>query len=386
MNYNENINITQFCLEYYPSFGGQATTVNDFYKTLGGRIISFITPKKQDLISSENNDVKYVYTSEGIIGRKYSYINIKKRKSIIGSISDSEIIICHGLFRHHTQVSFNFAQLLDIPFIIIPHGSLDPWTFSYRRQQKILWMNTIGKKILKKSNCILFATQNEKIKASRYIRNCSNTIINWPVEKISFSNEQSNKARIRRLLNIPLDSKLLLYIGRLHPMKQPIETLNLLSKINIPNLYLLVMGPDDILSKSQINAEAKKFKFKNLRTIDPVFGPEKYNYFRAADAHILLSHRENFGYTVAESLACGTPVIISPGVDLGSELLPHNCGWILSDNYESTIINAINQFIQADPKLLAELGKNGQDWVNEYLSYEKFKSNIYNLINNILIK
>ncbi|MDO6804770.1 glycosyltransferase, partial [Wenyingzhuangia sp. 1_MG-2023] len=57
---------------------------------------------------------------------------------------------------------------------------------------------------------------------------------------------------------------------------------------------------------------------------------------KAAEVFILPSHQENFGISVAEALAVGTPVLISSKVNIWREIKEMNAGLVGDDTLEGT--------------------------------------------------
>jgi glycosyltransferase involved in cell wall biosynthesis len=55
-----------------------------------------------------------------------------------------------------------------------------------------------------------------------------------------------------------------------------------------------------------------------------------------AEALVLPSHQENFGYVVAEALAAGTPVLISKQVNLWREVIADGAGLAEEDTLSGT--------------------------------------------------
>ena len=88
-----------------------------------------------------------------------------------------DVIVCHMLFRYHND----WATRLGIPYFVVPHGSLDPYVFSYRRLQKELWMLACGTRFFRAEG-VIFATQRESQKVFRGIGSDKAHVINWPVE------------------------------------------------------------------------------------------------------------------------------------------------------------------------------------------------------------
>jgi glycosyltransferase involved in cell wall biosynthesis len=63
-------------------------------------------------------------------------------------------------------------------------------------------------------------------------------------------------------------------------------------------------------------------------------GDAKSGAFKAAEFFVLPSHQENFGIVVAESLALGTPVLITKKVNIWREIEADGAGCIVSDDLE----------------------------------------------------
>ena len=71
---------------------------------------------------------------------------------------------------------------------------------------------------------------------------------------------------------------------------------------------------------------------------------------------------------VAESLACGTPVICSHGAPWEG-LVSNNCGWWLPIEEES-FENAMREAMSMPMDKLTAMGKNGRDWMSRDYSWE----------------
>jgi glycosyltransferase involved in cell wall biosynthesis len=72
-------------------------------------------------------------------------------------------------------------------------------------------------------------------------------------------------------------------------------------------------------------------------------GANKWGAIRASEALILPSHQENFGFVVAEAMACSTPVLISDKVNIWREVEESRAGLVEPDTFEGTR-NLIRRF------------------------------------------
>lgn len=116
----------------------------------------------------------------------------------------------------------------------------------------------------------------------------------------------------------------LLYVGRIEPIKglsHAIEALAVLRQTNRPlfeNLRLVVVGGG---KPSELTQTAEYARLKEIMEQKSLHGKvlflgsreqtELKRYYSAADALVVPSLYESFGMVVLESLACGTPVIVS---------------------------------------------------------------------------
>ncbi|MFM8953150.1 MAG: glycosyltransferase, partial [Planctomycetaceae bacterium] len=102
--------------------------------------------------------------------------------------------------------------------------------------------------------------------------------------------------------------------------------------------------------------------------------------FQASDGFISLSHRENFGYSFAESLAYGLPAIVSAGHDLAHDLVGPSgefpCGWLLDGDVTGRAVEAIRDWAAVPPARLVALGAAGRAWVGEELAFEWFRDRL----------
>lgn len=109
------------------------------------------------------------------------------------------------------------------------------------------------------------------------------------------------------------DEKVVLYIGRIEPLKgigRLIEAMSHLGKEQQPRL--LIVGGDEH-SQSEIDelrALSRDFQIDDSVVFSgTVKQPELPCYYSAADVSVIPSYYESFGLTALESLACGTPVV-----------------------------------------------------------------------------
>ncbi|MEE0858057.1 MAG: glycosyltransferase family 4 protein [Acutalibacteraceae bacterium] len=158
-----------------------------------------------------------------------------------------------------------------------------------------------------------------------------------------FSQELNNeeKLKIKENLNIPSDKKIVLFVGRIVPVKGISELTTAFNQIDRDDLILLVIGSHNFGSSQTSEFETKMKKaFSDMgdkvRFTGYVRYDEVWKYYKIADFAVLPSTGEEpAGLTIVESMAAGLPVIttISGGIP---EFIDSRFGILLENNAELT--------------------------------------------------
>lgn len=116
-----------------------------------------------------------------------------------------------------------------------------------------------------------------------------------------------------------LDNKrLLLFLSRIHVKKGCDLLIEAFAEVaSDDSLHLVIAGPDQIGWQADLQKQAKQLGIEQKITWTGMLsGDLKWGAFHATEAFLLPSHQENFGFVVAEALACEVPVLISNKVNI----------------------------------------------------------------------
>ena len=106
------------------------------------------------------------------------------------------------------------------------------------------------------------------------------------------------------------DGMRLLFIGRLHPLKGLDILIDVLTKVNRPDVSLTVIGRDEKGLRVVYEKQAKGFPVQFLGVVEE---PVKQSVMDESDVLVLPTLSENFGLVVAEALERGKRVITTDG-------------------------------------------------------------------------
>ena len=368
------MSVLQFTTEQSPAFGGLFTTPQAFKEILSkSQIVETISHSS----SHETFGDHQIRMNDTSILKGYPIpINHKSVLKTIRAESISLVII-HGLWRSHAVIGYEFAKQHNIPYWFIPHGGLDPYVFSYRSKRKNIWLSLIGNEIIRNASAVICASDREYEKASHHLANANVEVCHWGIEVPDLDDVSKWRTEIRDKLGIAEDKRVLLYLGRLHPMKSPIETALAFKRMNLPDWCLLMVGP--LSSDIQESDIQNIFNNRSMYYIPPVSGIDKWKMLAAADAFVNFSHRENFGNSVAEASAIGLPLIISDGVDIAPFFQNAGAADILSVKSFHDIPIALESFLCKTPAEHHQMGVNAHECFHKNFTYARFKENLISL-------
>ena len=137
------------------------------------------------------------------------------------------------------------------------------------------------------------------------------------VDLATFSPD-GGRAAARARLGVPADAELLLFVGRLQPLKAPdvlVEAAALLLREQPgrrSRLRVLVLGGPSGSGTAHPHALEELVRARGLQDVvrvrPPVPRAELAEHYRAADVVVVPSHNESFGLVALEAQACATPV------------------------------------------------------------------------------
>jgi D-inositol-3-phosphate glycosyltransferase len=153
----------------------------------------------------------------------------------------------------------------------------------------------------------------------------------------------------------------LLFVGRIQPLKGVDVAIEALAALGHPTAVLLIVG-----GASGVEGEAELARVKALAESLGVLGRVRFvppqphhllaTYYRAADVVLVPSRSESFGLVALEASACGTPVVATAVGGLLSLVDEGVNGFLVPDRDGETFARRVAQIL-ADDELAARMGE-----------------------------
>lgn len=175
------------------------------------------------------------------------------------------------------------------------------------------------------------------------------------------------KAAARKILGVGADDYVLLFVGRIQPLKAPDILLKAVAEMlrSRPNIQaklkvVICGGPSGSgLEQPQSLVDlANQLGIANLVDfLKPKPAIELANLYRAADLVIVPSHSESFGLVAVEAQACGTPVVAAAVGGLVTAVKNDFSGVLLGNHKPKNWAQTILQLLEK-PDLREGMSRN----------------------------
>jgi len=275
-------------------------------------------------------------------------------RSYIAS-SEADIFHTHGLWMMPTIYPVQRAIESGAPLVLSPHGMLGKDALNFSRSIKRLFQVAYQDRALAAVSCY-HATAESDLEDIRAFG------LKQPVDVIpnGIDLPQLDENNGKGLGKPPY----ILSLGRVHPKKALDRLIAAFANVadEFPEWRLRIVGPSEVGYADHLRAQTRALSLQGRVTIEePVYQEEKIKLMRDAEFFVLSTLHENFGMTVAESLAVGTPVISTKGAPW-SGLDANNCGWWI-DHGGEPMVAALRTAMGMSSQDRRAMGAAGRLWM-----------------------
>ncbi|HSM23574.1 MAG TPA: glycosyltransferase [Anaerolineaceae bacterium] len=206
------------------------------------------------------------------------------------------------------------------------------------------------------------------------------------------------KDEAKEVVGVPEDTHLILFVGRIEPLKgidNLIQAISMIQKngdLKCCPHSLVIIGGEPEAKPEEMNAEMARLQdmVENLGIENFVIFLGKQDqqmlpyYYSAAEVVVMPSHYESFGMVALESMACGTPVIASQVGGLAFLVRDGETGFVVPGNDPKKLSNRLVDLIR-NKELRNKLGAKSTEYAQLY-SWENISSKIIEVYRQVLDK
>jgi D-inositol-3-phosphate glycosyltransferase len=175
-------------------------------------------------------------------------------------------------------------------------------------------------------------------------------------------------ATAKGLLELPPDP-LLLYVGRLQPIKGLETLLEAMAHLDGGTRLLIVGGDQDEPENGHGEYLRGRVAALDLGARVRFLGAQPQErlrlFYAAADATVMPSYYESFGMVALEAMACGSPVVASRVGGLTTTVRDGVTGFLVPEGDAAALAERLAAVL-AEPRLRERLGREATRWAAEH--------------------
>lgn len=223
-----------------------------------------------------------------------------------------DVVVLNGLWMAPMRLAAQAALKAKIPYVVMPHGMMDPYFQRTRKQaliKKLYWTFS-EKHTVAGARSLFFTAQDEesKARAAYPLQGVAGVQVGYGIRD---PQRPSSPPPTRHGVK-------LCFMSRIHPKKGLDVLIAALQNVH-PDVSVDIWGTGDDGYTREIQIEAQPLGDR-VRWRGFVSGEDKWKALEDCDAMILPSRQENFGVIVAEAMSVSRPVLISHEVNIWKEV------------------------------------------------------------------
>jgi glycosyltransferase involved in cell wall biosynthesis len=271
--------------------------------------------------------------------------------------ADHQLVHVHGLWTYASLAASAWHRYAHRPYIVHPHGMLDPLALRIAASRKRMALVVYQRRILQRAACIRALSDVEADDIMRLRLGVPVCVVANAVEVSAPGDDGPPWA------DEGIREHVLLYLGRLHPIKNLVQLLIAWAQIGreAKNWTLVIagwaeQGHDEILRKT-----AADLPYGSVVFIGPLFGKDKGAAYAHADALVLPSLSEAFPIVALEAWAHAKPVVMTPQSNIPEGFETDSA--IRIGTEARAMIPALRRLFSMSDEERREMGQRGLDLV-----------------------
>jgi glycosyltransferase involved in cell wall biosynthesis len=271
-------------------------------------------------------------------------------------VARADVVHIHAVWEEIDHVAAKAAAARGTPYLMTPHGMLDPWNMSKGWWKKRLYLLVRLRRHLNRAAALHATTRTEADGFARLGLRTPTIVEPLGIDAAEFA-DLPDRGAFRRSRPELRGAPYVLFLGRLHRGKGLELLIPAFAKAAPADFRLVVAGPDS----GDFRREVDRLVAASNVTGRVMFtgmlqGRDKLAALAGAEVLALPSFHENFGMAVVESLAAGRPVLVSDQVQLWREIVDAGVGGVSGTTVEA-VAGLLGQWLRDPARVEAAAGR-----------------------------
>jgi glycosyltransferase involved in cell wall biosynthesis len=262
----------------------------------------------------------------------------------------AEVAHLHTVWTYPTRAAARACWRAGVPYLLRPAGMLEEWSMGQQAWKKVLYVRLVESATIRHASALHWTSEQERERSARWAGGRPEVVVPLGLPASAYADLPPAEAFGRRFPALH-GRRVLLYLGRVHPKKQPELAIGALALVRreVPNTVLAIAGSgerrylDALAAMADAHGVAAAVHFLGM-----LRGREVQEAYAGASVFLLPSLQENFGLAAAEAMAAGCPVVVSPQVALAPLVSSHGAGRVAEGNV-TAVAEAVRGLLTDEP-------------------------------------
>jgi glycosyltransferase involved in cell wall biosynthesis len=317
-------------------------------------------------------------------GSHYYKLSFAMAAALRANCLSFDIVHINSLYQFPSTIAAHYCRKFGVPYILRPHGTLDPFLFHRHRMRKSVYEALFDRRNLAAAAAVSFTAEEEMELARSLGLRFRGAIVPLGVD-LDDLQLTTAKGRLDQLWPNTAGKKVALFLGRLNFKKG----LDILARAfgtiarERQDVHLLLAGPDNEGYGDKVKQWLKdEGALDRVTFCGMITGREKAIALSQSTLFVLPSYTENFGIAVVEAMVAGMPVVISNKVNIWREV--HRSGAGIVVNLESGELASAMISLLDDPGAAVRMGEIGRKLASESFSWNTVGLKLTDLYRRVL--
>lgn len=257
-------------------------------------------------------------------------------RAVEAAVAQADILHLHTMWSPLVARAALVARRKGIPYILSPHGMLDPYSIGQKRLKKQIYLALLERGTIRGAARILFTAPEERDLAAPVTGPVPSTVIGLGAD-LPPEAPKTLRARFNAAYPDLAHRPRAIFMGRLHDKKRPASAVLAMAKLRKtqPDAVLLLVGAGE--EDPRLHALVAEHALEDqVRFLGFLTGTPKWEALCAADIFLLPSRQENFGIALAEAMHAGVPALITDKINIWREMTEAGAARLLNEGQLET--------------------------------------------------
>lgn len=274
-------------------------------------------------------------------------------------VRDYDVVHIHAVFSHTSVEAGRAGRRAGVPYVVRPLGTLEPWSLRQRAWRKRVFWWLGARALVHHAAAVHYTSHAERRGAEQALGIGRGVVIPHGVAPAPAAEASQ-------------DPPYALVLGRLHRKKRVEMVLDAFARLHqegrLRAWQLWIAGAGGPSYETELRARATAFR-ERVRFLGWVEGAHKARVLAGASLLVSASRHENFGIAVAEAMAAGVPVLVTPEVDLSEEVARVGAGWVVEGD-SGSLARTLEEILTRPDELRAR-GAAGRALVSQRYEWSR---------------